>query len=142
MDTLSAPPVAHRTATDRVPAVSIVSSVQITTENAMDQHIVVPIAVFVCVAYAFKAVLDAGMRYWILRSGETVERVQAILQGEERQRRLASLRWGIVLVVLAIGFGLIQVLGWKDLSPGVIAVLAATTGLGNLAFFAISRRIY
>jgi len=51
------------------------------------------------------------------------------------------LRWGIVLVALALGFGLIQWFGWQDVTPGLVAVLAGATGLGNLAFFAISRKL-
>lgn len=105
------------------------------------QQTLVPIALFVCVTYAFKAIVDARMRYLLLKAGGSEELIRSILLGEEQQRRHASLRWGIVLIALAIGFGLIEAFHWTDVTPGVIAVLAAVTGLGNLAFFAISRRL-
>jgi hypothetical protein len=105
------------------------------------QQIIVPIALFACITYAFKAIVDARMRYLLLRSGGSEELVRSILLGEEQQRRLASLRWGIVLIAVAVGFGLIEAFHWYDITPGVIAVLAAVTGLGNLAVFAISRRL-
>ena len=60
---------------------------------------------------------------------------------EEQRRRHSSLRWGIVLLSVALGFGLIQWFGWRDVTPGMIAVLAGATGLGNLVFFAISRKL-
>lgn len=107
----------------------------------MDAHIVVPLALFACVTYAFRAVLDAALRYRLLRMGSSPDLVRAILDGEERQRRIVALRWGIVLTALAIAFALIKALGWNEVSPGVIAVLAATTGLGNLAFFTVSKRL-
>lgn len=44
-----------------------------------------------------------------------------------------------MLLSVALGFGLIQWYGWRQVTPGLIAVLAGATGLGNLAFFAISR---
>ena len=60
---------------------------------------------------------------------------------EEVRRRHASLRWGIILVALAGGFALIQQGDWHELTPGMIAVLAGATGLGNLVYFAVARKI-
>jgi len=105
------------------------------------QQTIVPIALFVCITYAFKAIVDARMRYLLLNAGGSEDLIRSILLGEEQQRRHASLRWGIVLIALAVGFGLIEAFHWTEITPGAIAVLAAATGLGNLAFFAISRRL-
>ena len=44
-------------------------------------------------------------------------------------------------LVVGLGFGLIEWFGWRDVTPGAVAVLAGATGLGNLVFFAISRRL-
>lgn len=106
------------------------------------QHILVPIALFLCVTYAFKAVLDAVMRYRMLHEPGTEDLLRSILQGEERQRRLASLRWGVLLVAVALGFAAIQAIGWQEVNPGAIAVLALCTGLGHLAFYLLSRRLH
>ena len=51
----------------------------------------------------FKAVLDAVMRYRMLREPGTEDLLRSILQGEQAQRRLASLRWGLLLIAVAIG---------------------------------------
>lgn len=107
----------------------------------MDFAILIPISLFVCIAYAIKSVVDARVRRHMVDAGGSEELVGSVLRDEELRRRHSSLRWGIVLVSLAIGFGLIQWFGWQEVTPGLIAVLAAVTGLGNLAFFAISRRI-
>ena len=66
---------------------------------------------------------------------------QALDQNEELQRRHASVRWGIVLVCLAVGFALIEFFGWDDVTPGAIAVLLGATGVGNLVSFAVSRNL-
>jgi hypothetical protein len=108
----------------------------------MHESTLVPIALFVCVTYAVKAFIDARMRYQLLKGGGGSEDlIRSVLIGEEQQRRHASLRWGIVLIAIAIGFGAIEFFRWTEITPGAIAVLAAVTGLGNLAFFAISRRV-
>lgn len=107
----------------------------------MNFEILIPISLFVCIAYAIKVCVDARVRRQMVNAGGSEELVNSVLRDEELRRRHSSLRWGIVLVALALGFGLIQWFGWQDVTPGLVAVLAGATGLGNLAFFAISRKL-
>ncbi|GAA0887662.1 hypothetical protein [Rhodanobacter soli] len=107
----------------------------------MDFAVLIPISLFVCIAYAIKVCVDARVRRQMVNAGGSEELVNSVLRDEELRRRHSSLRWGIVLVALALGFGLIQWFGWQDVTPGLVAVLAGATGLGNLAFFAISRKL-
>ena len=107
----------------------------------MNFEILIPISLFICTVYAIKVVVDARVRRHMVNAGGSESLVSSMLHDEDQRRRHASLRWGIVLVSVAVGFGLIQWFGWQDVTPGMIAVLAGATGLGNLAFFAISRRL-
>jgi hypothetical protein len=104
-------------------------------------EILIPITLFVCIAYAIKAIVDARVRRQMVTVGGSEELVRSVLQGYELRRRHSSLHWGIVLVALAIGFGLIQAFGWRDLTPGMVAVLVGATGLGNLVFYAMARKL-
>src|SRR6185312_19525 len=110
-------------------------------ESPMDFAVLIPISLFVCIAYAIKVVMDARVRHQLVNAGGSADLVDSVLRDEELRRRHSSLRWGIVLLSLAVGFGLIQWFGWQEVTPGMIAVLAGATGLGNLAFFAISRKL-
>lgn len=101
----------------------------------------IPIVLFVCITYAIKAFVDARVRLRMVSEGASEDMVRSLLREEEQRRRLGSLRWGIVLVALAIGFGIIQATGWDDINAGMVAVLAAATGLGNLAFFMVAKRM-
>jgi len=67
--------------------------------------------------------------------------VRSIMAGEDLRQKHSSLRWGITLLAVALGFGLVEAGGWTEITPGVIAVLAGATGLGNLAYYFFSRRI-
>lgn len=107
----------------------------------MELGMLIPISLFVCIAYAIKVCVDAMVRRRMVEAGGSGELVNSVLLDEERRRRHSSLRWGIVLLSVALGFGLIQWFGWQEVTPGLIAVLAGATGLGNLVFFAISRRL-
>lgn len=110
-------------------------------EHLMDVAILVPIALFICITYAIKAVVDARVRKQLVSSNGSTELVQSIMASDESNRRLSSLRWGITLVALAIGFGIVQGAGWTEVNPGVIALLIGSLGLGNLAFYALSRKL-
>lgn len=103
------------------------------------QHLLVPIALFGCITYLFKAVLDAVMRQRMLREPGTEDLLHAIVKEEQQQRRLSSLRWGLLLLALAGGFTIIQALGWVQLSRGGLAILLACTGVGHLVFYALTR---
>jgi len=52
-----------------------------------------------------------------------VEVVNSLLRDERLRWRHSSLRWGIVLLSVALGFGLIEWAGWTEITPGLIAVL-------------------
>jgi hypothetical protein len=110
----------------------------------MDQGIIVPLAFFICltfgVTYAIKLLVEARVRIRMLQACESKELIESVVRGEDHRNRMASLRWGILLVTGAIGFAIIQFAGWTTISPGVIAVLLGAFGLGSLLFFWMSRR--
>jgi hypothetical protein len=94
----------------------------------------VPITLILGVVYAIRVVVETrGQRQLLLAAGGSAELAKVVLGDRERQRRLSTLRWGLVLLALALGFGVIHWLGWQEVSPGLIAVLAAATGVGHLA---------
>lgn len=107
----------------------------------MNFELLIPVTLFVCIAYAIKAVVDARVRKQLVSSNGSPDLVASILRADESNRRLSSLRWGITLVMLALGFGIVEAAGWQDITPGVIAVLVGAVGLGNLASFAAARKL-
>jgi len=108
-------------------------------------HALVAISLFVCVTYGFiylvKALLDARARAMLTRDGASdPDALRALLAAEERQRRFGMLRGGVGLVAISLGFALIELIGWRDVTPGAIAVLAGALGLGQLALYFLSSR--
>ena len=108
----------------------------------MDFGILIPISLFVCIAYSINVCVDAMVRRRMVDAAGSPEVIDSVLRDERLRRRHSALRWGIVLTFLSLGFGLVQWFGWnwKENAPGLIAVLAGATGLGNLVFFMIARR--
>ena len=106
----------------------------------MDFDILIPIVLFICITYAIKAVLDARTRAKLIASNSSSDMIRTLVQDEEHANRYASLRWGIVLTSLAVGFGLIEWFGWEEVTPGAIAVLLGATGVGNIGVYMIARK--
>ena len=107
----------------------------------MDFAYLIPITMFICIAYGIKVVFDARTRRHLSGANGSEELVRSIMAGEDLRQKHSSLRWGVILLSLAVGFGLIEAGGWDDVTPGVVAVLAGATGLGNLAYYFLSRRM-
>jgi putative exporter of polyketide antibiotics len=101
----------------------------------------IPMVLFACIYLAIKAVVDARVRRQMVESNGSHELVRSIVEGDETRRRATALRWGTVLVALAVGFGLIEAFGWRQVTPGVFAVLLGSTGVGSLAAYFLSRRL-
>jgi len=102
-------------------------------------EVLIPIILFICITYCIKLLVDARTRGKLIAANGSEELVRSLVQNEEQQRRHASVRWGVVLVCLAVGFALIEFFGWDDVTPGAIAVLLGATGVGNLVSYYISR---
>jgi fatty acid desaturase len=99
----------------------------------------IPIVLFICILLAIKSVVEARTRRQMVQSNGSEEMLRALIESEETRRRQASLRWGVILLALAVGFGLIEALSWQEPSPGLFAILLAAAGLGNLAAYYLSR---
>lgn len=107
----------------------------------MHLGMLIPIVLFICITYAIKVIVDARTRAKLIAANGSEEMIRSLVQNEEQQRRHASVRWGVVLVCLAVGFALIEYFGWDEITPGAVAVLLAATGVGNLVSFAVSRNL-
>jgi hypothetical protein len=111
----------------------------------MDKEVIITGVVFLCITfcitYVVKLLVSARVRIKMLQNCSSPELIQSIVQSEEHLRRMASLRWGIVLTMEAIGFGLIQYAGWTTITPGVVALLIGSFGLGSLIAFLVAHRL-
>lgn len=99
----------------------------------------IPITLFVCITYAIKIVVDARMRRRFAETNASDELIRSMLRADEQARRLSALKWGLVLTLQGLAFGLI---GWLHLdgdSPGVIGLVIGAAGIGMLAYHAIAR---
>jgi hypothetical protein len=101
----------------------------------------IPIVLFICIVYAIRVVVDARLRQRIISANGSQDLIRSMLESEELRRKHESLRRGIVLVALAIGFALLNGSGgFEEFTPMSVAILLGATGLGNLAYYLFARR--
>ncbi|QWT19179.1 hypothetical protein KPL74_15680 [Bacillus sp. NP157] len=98
------------------------------------------IAFFAAIVLPIKWIIDARFRHKMIQAGLTGDLQRQWFDTEINQRRQSSLRWGSVLVLVAIGFAIVQIAGWQEMNAAAVAVLVATTGLGHLLYVGVSRR--
>jgi hypothetical protein len=106
----------------------------------MNFEFIIPITLFICIFLTIKAVIEARTRRQMLQSHGSDEMLRAILEGEEARRRQSSLRWGVILLALAFGFGLLEAFNWDEPSPALFAILLGATGIGNLAAYFVAQK--
>jgi hypothetical protein len=99
----------------------------------------IPITLFVCVTMAIKIVMDARLRSRFAETNVSDELIKNMLRADEQARRLSALKWGLVLTLEGLAFGMIDWLHVERDSPGAIGLIVGAAGVGMLAYHAIAQ---
>jgi hypothetical protein len=106
----------------------------------MDFAYFIPISMFVCIVLAIKIVVDARVRRRIAETNPSDELMKQMMAADEISRRLSALKWGLVLTLLGVAFGIIDATNLPSNAPGAWGILFAATGVGLLAYHAIANK--
>lgn len=105
-----------------------------------DFTLLVPITLFLSIVAIIKIVIDAGVRRRMAETHASGELIKGILESDQQLRRLSALKWGLVLVLVGLAFGLIDALGLQPEDPATYGLLMGAAGVGLLAFHVIGQR--
>ena len=106
----------------------------------MDFEVLIPITLFICIVMSIKIVVESRFKRRLAETHASEELIRAMLSADEQARRGAALKWGIVLTLIGVAFGLIDVLNLSPDSPATWGLLIGTSGIGMLGFHLISTR--
>jgi len=106
----------------------------------MDFAYLIPITLFVCIVMAIKVVVDARLRRRLAETNASEDLIKSMVAADEQSRRLSALKWGLVLTLLGVAFGIIDVANLSSESPGAWGILLAAAGVGLLAYHAIANK--
>jgi len=100
----------------------------------------IPISLFICITMAIKFIVDSRLHRRLAETNASEDLIKNMLQADEQNRRLSALKWGMVLTLQGLAFGLIQILHLEDDSPGVIGLVLGAAGIGLLSYHLIAKR--
>ena len=106
----------------------------------MDFAYFIPITLFVCIVVAIKVIVDARVRRRIAETNPSEEAMKAMLAADELSRKLSALKWGLVLTMIGVAFGIIDGANLSSEAPGAWGILFAAAGVGLLAYHGIANR--
>ncbi|MFC3650593.1 hypothetical protein ACFONN_03505 [Dyella humi] len=110
----------------------------------VDKDIAVPVVLFLCVTvgivYIVSLLVNTRQRIKMLQVCGSKELVESVIQADTYRYQMSALRWGVLALMEAIAFGIIQAMGWTEINPGVVALLLGAFGLGSLLVFLLGRR--
>jgi hypothetical protein len=107
----------------------------------MDFALLVPITFFLAVVMAIKVVVDSRLRRRLAETNPSEELMKQMMAADETARRLSALKWGLVLTLLGVAFGIIDGVNLGSDDPGTWGILLAAAGIGMLAYHAIANKL-
>ena len=106
----------------------------------MDFTLLVPISIVIAVVMAIKIIVDSRLRRRLAETNASEDLIKSMLVADEQTRRLSALKWGLVMTLLGLAFGLISALHLDSDNPGTWGLLIGAAGVGMLAYHAIANR--
>jgi hypothetical protein len=106
----------------------------------MDFALLIPISFFLAVVLTIKIIVDSRLRRRLAETNASEDLIKSMLQADETSRRLSALKWGLVLTLTGLAFGLISALHLDSDNPGTWGLLIGAAGVGMLGYHAIANR--
>ena len=107
----------------------------------MDFAILIPITALVSIVMAIKIIVDSRLRRRLAETNASDELIRSMLQADEQGRRLSALKWGLVLTLIGLSFGVISALNLDSDNPGTWGLLIGAAGIGMLAYHGIANHV-
>ena len=106
----------------------------------MEFGLLVPITALICTVMAIKDIVEARLRSRMAETNASEDLVKSMLVADEQSRRLSALKWGLVLTLIGLAFGLISAMHLDSQDPGTWGLLIGAAGIGMLVYHAIANR--
>lgn len=106
----------------------------------MDFAMLIPITAFLSTVAIIKIVVDSRLRRRLAETHASEDLIRAMLTADEQSRSLSALKWGIVLTVVGLAFGLIDLLNLDGNDPATFGLLIGSAGVGMLGFHVFAAR--
>ncbi|MEM6842218.1 MAG: DUF6249 domain-containing protein [Bacteroidota bacterium] len=108
-----------------------------------NEFVMIPIVVgiiFFSVVSIIRTITDYQLRRKMIQMGHVDPNSIAILK-KQRSSRMESLKWGLIILFIGIGFMIISLPSININSPLPFGIMAVCVATGFLTYFVISKRV-
>jgi hypothetical protein len=106
----------------------------------MDFDFLIPISVFVVIAYIVKVISDNRVRSRLIEKGALDENVKHLYWGKRSSSHQTSLKWGLVCIGVGLGLFIGQLFPHRVNDEMSIGFMFALAGVGLMIFYFIAKR--
>ncbi|GAB4372964.1 MAG: hypothetical protein Kow0042_16580 [Calditrichia bacterium] len=107
----------------------------------MASEIIIPIGLFMIVAYVIKVLSDNRLRHRLVEKGIIDENIKYLYADHMQVQHLSSLKWGLVLVGLGLAFLIGQIVVPEISDEVTVGAMFLFAGLGFLVYYFLAKRI-
>ena len=107
----------------------------------MDAEFLIPISLFVVIAYIIKVISDNRVRNRLIEKGQVDETVKDLFDNNVKQRGLNSMKWGLVLIGLGLALFIGQLFPYDVQEEITIGGMFFLAGVGFLIYYFIVKNM-
>ncbi len=105
------------------------------------EDIIVPIGIFMVLAYSVKILSDNRLRRLLIEKGQVNESVKYLFMDREYKNVPSSLKWGMVLIGIGVAILVGQLVPHSLMEEVTVGGMFFLAGLGLVLFYFIASRL-
>ncbi|GAB3332114.1 DUF6249 domain-containing protein [Marilutibacter aestuarii] len=99
----------------------------------------IPMVFAVCIVLAIRAVVESRLRRRLAETHASEDLIRTLLLTDQENRHQATLKWGMVLVLTGLAFGLIDIANLTAEDAASYGILFGAIGLGMIGYHFLPR---
>jgi hypothetical protein len=107
----------------------------------MDAEFLIPISLFIVIAYIIKVISDNRVRNRLIEKGQLDESVKNLFNNNVKQRNLSSMKWGLVLIGIGLALFIGQLFPYDIQEEITIGGMFFLAGVGFLIYYFIVKNM-
>ncbi len=105
----------------------------------MDLDFIIPVSLFIVIAYIIKVISDNRVRQRLIEKGEIDEKVKFLYSDRLQSQNLSSLKWGLVLTGLGLALFIGQLFPHTISEEMTVGSMFIFAGIAFLIYYAIAK---
>ncbi len=106
----------------------------------MDLDFLIPVSMFMVIAYIIKVISDNRLRHRLVEKGQVDETVKELFHENMELKSLHSIKWGLVLIGIGLALFVGQLFPYDIKEEMTIGGMFFLAGVGFLVYYFIAKK--